>query len=140
MEFSLGGLPTELTILLLCIVLGFLHLFLAAGAITKERGAKWNAGPRDEVMPPPGPQAGRLDRAHKNFMETFPFFAVAVLVAWTNARFGALTMIGAELYFVGRVIYLPLYAAGVPGIRTLVWLIGTIGLIMVVVALFMGPA
>ncbi len=134
--FSLGDLPTELTILLLSCVLGFLQLFLAAGAITQERGVKWNAGPRDEVAPPPGPKAGRLDRAYKNFMETFPFFAVAVLVAWTTARFGTLTTIGAELYFVGRVLYVPLYAAGVPFVRSMAWTASLIGIILVVVGAF----
>jgi len=40
------------------------------------------------------------------------------------------------LYFWARVAYVPLYAAGVPYLRTLVWTISLIGLVMVLAALF----
>lgn len=43
---------------------------------------------------------------------------------------------GARLYFGARVAYVPLYAAGVPLIRSLVWNVATIGIVLLVAALF----
>lgn len=132
----MGELSTELTVLLLACILAFVHLFAAALAITKERGAKWNAGPRDEALPPPGPLAGRLDRAFRNFLETFPIFAVAVLVAVLANRTNAQTALGAQLYLAARVVYLPVYAAGTPYVRSLVWGVALLGIILVLIGAF----
>ena len=41
---------------------------------------------------------------------------------------------GAVIYLVGRVAYLPLYLWGVFGIRTLVWNVATIGLVVMLLA------
>ncbi|MNR69179.1 hypothetical protein D3C85_1942550 [compost metagenome] len=49
---------------------------------------------------------------------------------------GQLTFVGTHLYFFARLIYLPLYAFGVPYIRTLVWLVAAAGLVMCLAALF----
>jgi len=57
---SFGGLPVEITMLLLGILIGFAQLFWAASAMTAERGTPWNIGPRDEAMPALGKRAGRL--------------------------------------------------------------------------------
>ncbi|MET0544853.1 MAG: MAPEG family protein [Caulobacterales bacterium] len=134
--FSVGALSTELTVLLLACILAFVHLFAAAGAITKERGTKWNAGPRDDVMPPPGALAGRLDRAFRNFLETFPIFAVAVLVATIANRTNGQTALGAQLYLGARILYLPIYAAGVPYARSLAWGVALLGIILVLIGAF----
>ena len=133
---SLGGLSTELTILLLSCILGFIQLTLASSVLTAERGARWNMGPRDEVMPPPGKLAGRLERAYRNFMETFPYFAAAILAAAITGRQGMATALGAELYLLARIIYVPLYAFGVTGLRTLCYLFGAIGLFLVIAGVF----
>ena len=69
-------------------------------------------------------------------METFPLFAAAVIAADLAGKLGALTLWGATLYAAGRAVYAPLYAAGVPVARTLVWIVATIGLLLVVAALF----
>ena len=74
-------MTTELTMLALSIVLGLVQIMIAANASTRQRGADWNVGPRDEVLPPLAGTAGRLDRALRNFLETFPLFAAAVLIA-----------------------------------------------------------
>jgi uncharacterized MAPEG superfamily protein len=79
--------------------------------------------------------AGRLDRALRNFLETFPLFAAVVLSAHAAGRHSALTEWGARLYFWGRVAYLPLYAAGIPLVRSLVWNVATAGILLFLVAL-----
>jgi len=80
--------------------------------------------------------AARLDRAFKNFRETFPFFAAAVLAAYLTCKTGGgLCMWGSVLYVAGRAAYLPLYASGVRYWRSLVWSVSFLGLVMVVVSL-----
>jgi len=138
--FSLAGLPTEFTMLGLAVALGLFQLLIAARAGNSQRGIQWNVGARDAAPPPVGALAGRLERAYRNFMETFPFFAAAIVAAHATNRFSWLTLVGSQVYVIARVVYLPLYAAGVPVIRTLVWLAGTIGLILVLAALFVNGA
>jgi uncharacterized MAPEG superfamily protein len=125
----------ELDMLALSVVLGFAHIALQAMTATHQYGVAWNAGPRDEMMPPLNSMAGRSRRALANFLETFPLFAAAVLIAHVAGKDNQATMWGAQLYFWGRLVYLPLYAFGVPFVRTLVWTLATAGIIMILVAL-----
>jgi len=71
----------ELQTLALSIVLGFVHIVLASHAKSWRYGYRWTASARDEHQPPLTGVAGRLERAAINFIETFPFFAAAVLIA-----------------------------------------------------------
>ena len=88
--------------------------------------------------PPLRGVAGRLDRALRNFLETFPLFAAVVLVAHVSETHNALTEWGSRLYLWGRVAYVPLYAAGVPLVRSLVGNVATVGIMLFVVALLLG--
>jgi uncharacterized MAPEG superfamily protein len=132
-SLALWGLSVEMTMLILGIALGFVQLQLAAGTMTAARGAKWNMGPRDEPGAPLPAGAGRLDRAYKNFMETFPYFAAAVLASAVTGRHGTYTAMGAEIYVAARILYVPLYAFGVSGLRTIAWLASVIGIILMLV-------
>ncbi|GAA0634413.1 MAPEG family protein [Brevundimonas lenta] len=126
----------EFIMLAFTLILALVQIGLATVVRTSELGAKWNAGPRDAEVPPPGKLAGRLMRAQANLFETLPIFAAAVIMAHIAGKDGFLTALGAHLYFFARVIYVPLYAFGVPYIRTLVWLVAAAGLVMVLAALF----
>ncbi len=139
-NLSVAGLSVEFTMLAFAIILGLAQLLIAARAGNSQRGIAWNVSARDGAPPPVSAVAGRLDRAFRNFMETFPFFAVAVLATHAMGRFSWMTLLGTQVYVVARVIYVPLYAAGVPVIRTLVWLISLVGLILVIAALFASGA
>ncbi len=129
-------MTSELTALVFAILLGFSYLFIAANASTKIRGVDWNAGPRDEAKTPLSGMAGRLDRAFRNYLETFAFFAAAVLIAHLANRHNALTVYGAWTYVVARAIYLPLYAFGVPYWRSVVWSFGFFATLAVLAGLF----
>jgi uncharacterized MAPEG superfamily protein len=72
----------ELRILALSVVLGLVQIVLASHAASLQRGYLWTAGSRDEAVPPLTGIAGRLERALRNFVETFPLFASAVLIAY----------------------------------------------------------
>ncbi|WP_341991643.1 MAPEG family protein [Azorhizobium sp. AG788] len=128
----------ELFLLAATIVLAFVQLLLAAHMATRERGSAWNAGPRDAPAKPLGAMAGRLDRAFKNLMETFPLFAAAVLLAHAAGVHTALTIAGAHVYFWGRVLYVPLYASGLPYVRSGVWVMASAGIILILAAVFLS--
>jgi uncharacterized MAPEG superfamily protein len=128
-------MTTELIMLALAIVLGLVQIILAANSSTKERGLDWNIGPRDDVLAPLAGVAGRLDRALRNFLETFPLFAAAVLIAGLAGRHNWLTACGAVLYVAGRIAYVPLYAYGIRIARTAAWGIATLGIVLVLIGL-----
>lgn len=127
-------MTTELTYLAWTLVLALVYIGLPSQLRTIETGTAYNASARDEDGPPVGKTTGRLQRAQKNLFETLPLFIGAVLIAHLGNRDGALTGWGVALYFWARVVYLPLYAFGVPYVRSLVWLVSLAGLIMVIVA------
>ncbi|MFP7722712.1 MAPEG family protein [Lysobacter sp. A3-1-A15] len=126
----------ELQMLAWSVVLGLVHLLLDGALKTRQRGLKWNVGARDAVVPPLDGVAARVNRAWLNFMETFPFFAAAVLAVVAAGRGDADTALGAQLYFWARVAYIPLYAAGVPYLRSVAWAVSLWGIIKLVSALF----
>jgi uncharacterized MAPEG superfamily protein len=128
----------ELKILALSCVLLMVHVFAAAHFKTKQYGPKWNMGARDETLPPLEPVAGRLVRAQANFLETYPIAIVALLGVVVAGRASDLTAIGGWLWLGSRIIYLPLYALGVPVVRTLVFMASLIGLVLVLQALITG--
>ena len=130
-------MPIEFQVLAFTLVLALIQILWAASARTAELGLKWNAGPRDGEVPAPGKMAGRLMRAQANLFETLPLFAAAVIMAQVWGKDGVmLTLVGTHLYFLGRVVYLPLYAFGVPYLRSLAWVASLVGLAMVIAALF----
>jgi uncharacterized MAPEG superfamily protein len=125
----------ELEMLALCVVLGLVQIVLAAHAASLQRGYMWTASSRDTPMTPLTGVAGRLERALRNYLETFPLFAAAVLIAHVAGRHGSMTEWGVHLYFWGRIAYLALYAGGVFLVRSLVWNVATAGILLVLLAL-----
>ncbi|HZQ41088.1 MAG TPA: MAPEG family protein [Rhizomicrobium sp.] len=127
----------ETTMLLWSVVLGLVQLVIATMAVNRDVGLPYNLSSRD--MPPaasPGTMAGRLVRAFNNFRETFGFFAVAVLLVLVLNRHDQNSALGAQLYFWARLIYVPVYALGIKVVRTIVWTVSIIGMVMVLVAAF----
>lgn len=124
-------MTTELTMAAWTLVLAFIQILAFDVARTRQYGTKWNTGARDGVMPPLSAVAERLKRAQDNLFETLPLFLGAVLIAHVSQRTSGTTALGAQIYLAARVIYLPLYAFGVPTIRSLVWIVSIVGLGMV---------
>ncbi len=116
------------------VVLGLVQILLSAHSASLQVGYRWTATAR-EARPPLTGVAGRLERALRNFLETFPLFAAAVLLVEVTGRNGRLSAIGAEMYLAARVIYVPLYVAAVPLLRSLVWNLATIGIVLVLLSL-----
>jgi uncharacterized MAPEG superfamily protein len=126
----------EMKMLLWSIVLGLVQVALAATLVTGQRGLAWGAGARDGEPAPVTPVAARLQRAAANFLETFPFFAAAVLLLHATGRFDANTALAAQMYFWARVLYVPAYAFGVPYLRTVVWAVAITGIVLLLRPLF----
>jgi uncharacterized MAPEG superfamily protein len=125
----------ELKMLALSIVLGLIQIVLASHAASLQRGYMWAASSRDKAVPELTGVAGRLERALRNFVETFPLFAAAVLTAHVAATHSWMTEWGAQLYFWGRVVYLALYVAGIFLLRSLVWNVATLGIVLILLSL-----
>lgn len=128
-------LSTELKMLLYSSILGIIQLLITAHLSTLQRGIKWNLSARDQKPPELTGVAARMDRGFKNFMETFPFFIAAITIVQITQLQSTTSSMGAMIYFWARLVYVPLYAAGIPVVRTIVWSLSFIGLIMVIAAL-----
>ena len=128
-------MPIELKMLAWSVALGLVHVLLGAALVTRQRGLAWNVGARDATLPPPTGVAARVDRALRNFLETFPFFAAAALAVVVLDRGDAGTALGAQCYFWARLVYVPVYAAGIPYLRTLIWAVSIWGLLQLLWAL-----
>jgi uncharacterized MAPEG superfamily protein len=131
-------MPVELKILALGALLLFIHIFIATRFKTAQYGRKWNVSARDEALPEPNPVSGRLMRAQANFEETFPIAIVALLGVVVAGKTSQWTAIGGWIWLGARIVYLPLYWAGIPVIRTIVWTIGLIGLAIAIWPLLAG--
>ncbi len=126
---------TELQLLACAMGLGLMHIGLAATLSVQQRGLAWAFGSRDNTPPLTG-VAARVSRALYNFGETFPIFAAAVLAVALTQRSNAGTVLGAQLYLWSRLIYIPIYALGISYVRTLVWTVSLVGIVMVLKPLF----
>jgi uncharacterized MAPEG superfamily protein len=125
----------ELKMLGWSICLGLVYVGVAATLVTQQRGLKWNAGNRDGELKPVTGTAARAERASRNFLETFAFFAAAVLAVSAQGSLTPHTAMGTELYFWARLVYLPVYLIGIPYLRTLIWGVSIWGLVMLLTAL-----
>ena len=79
--------------------------------------------------------SGRLERALKNLLETYPAFIALALALVITGKAGGIGATGAWVWLAARVVYLVLYASGVPVLRTLIWLVSIAGLLMMLVRL-----
>jgi uncharacterized MAPEG superfamily protein len=133
-------MTTELLLLVASIFLGLVHLIAASHLISFQYGYRWTAGSREEPVPPLRGLANRVDQATTNFLETFPFFAAAVLAAQLIGHHSLLTVLGAHLYFWARVGYLLAAAAGFGLIRSvLFWNTALTGIVLLLIAILLGP-
>jgi uncharacterized MAPEG superfamily protein len=128
-------MSTELVLLGWTLVLAIVQILLHSTLRTREVGMAFNASARDGTPPPPSKVTARLERAKLNLFETLPLFIGAVLATHVAGVTGTLTWWGCWLYFGARVLYVPLYAFGVPYLRSLVWVVSMAGLALVLLAL-----
>jgi len=125
----------ELTLLVWSVALAFAQMLVAVSGATLQVGLPMLAGNR-EGLPPCTGWAGRAQRAHHNMLENLVLFAALVLVAEEVERLNAATLLGAQLFFWARLAYAIIYIAGIPWLRTGLWLISVVGLALIFLQLF----
>lgn len=74
--------------------------------------------------------AGRSDRAHKNMVESLILFTVLVLIVQFASLNDSATALGAQIFVIARIIYAIVYLIGIPWLRTLVWTVSVVGMII----------
>lgn len=120
----------ELKLLVWSVALAFAQMLLAVVGATQQVGIEELAGNR-EFTPKLMGWAERARKGHLNMLENLALFAPLVLVAQMTGRTNATTALGAEIFFLARLIYVFVFAFGVPYLRTLVWTVSVIGLILI---------
>ncbi|HWA46361.1 MAG TPA: MAPEG family protein [Hypericibacter adhaerens] len=123
-------MTTELMLLVWAVALTVVQMLIAVAGHTQQVGVPALAGNRDGIAAPTG-WAGRAKRAHLNMIENLPLFAGLVLVAHAAGISTSLTVLGAQLFFWGRLAYAVIYLAGIPWLRTLSWVVSVVGLVLI---------
>jgi uncharacterized MAPEG superfamily protein len=98
-------------------------------------GLKAAVGNRDSAPVPNPAWVDRADRAAKNMLENLPLFLGLVAIAHLGGRHTSRVDLGAHLFFWARVVYWPIYLAGIPVLRTVVWSVSILGLALIFTAL-----
>lgn len=124
----------ELVWLLWAVALTVVQALIAVGGATLQLGLPVLAGNREGLTDCKG-WAGRAARAHRNMLENLVLFAALVLVAVVSQKTNAMTLLGAQIFFWARLVYAGVYIAGIPWLRTLVWTVSVVGLILIFVQL-----
>jgi uncharacterized MAPEG superfamily protein len=116
--------------LLWSVALTVVLVVVATLGATQQVGLPKLAGNRDN-MPELQGWAGRAERAHRNMLESLVLFAILVLAARALNISNNLTVLGAQLFFWGRVAHAGLYIAGVTWVRTAAWAVSVVGLLLI---------
>lgn len=124
----------ELVWLLWAVALTFAQMLVAVTGATLQVGLPALAGNREGLAPCTG-WAGRAQRAHHNMLESLVLFAALVLIAVAANKTNSATLLGAQIFVWARLAYVLVYMAGIPWLRTLVWLVSVVGLIVIFVQL-----
>ncbi len=128
-------MTTDLMTLVWTAVLSLLvpSIYLVGRAQTPG-GMEWALGNRAEPLQIPE-WAARAQRAHANLVENLAPFAILVLIAHLTGKANGWTALGAQLFFWARVAHVVVYTAGLIGIRTAVFFVGTAGELLILVQL-----
>lgn len=127
-------MPIELKLLVWSVLLTLAQCVVAVLGATLQVGLPRLAGNREPVPEFAG-WAGRAQRAHRNMLESLVLFAALVLVAQVSGKTNAMTALGAQLFFWGRLVYAPVYIAGIAWVRTALWSVSILGLILILLQL-----
>ena len=93
-----------------------------------------NLGNRDH-MRPYTLTGQRAARALANMQEAMPLFLGLALMNLIVAPDATMAKTGALVFLVARTLYVAIYIAGVPVVRTLLWVVSWAGLVMMLVPL-----
>lgn len=119
----------ELQYLVWGVALLIVHVIVQATLSDLSKGLGWALGPQDNA-PEQNVTSGRIQRALRNYLETFPAFAALALVLAVTGLGNETSALGATIWFWARIVYIPAYVSGIPGVRSVAWLTSLVGLVM----------
>jgi uncharacterized MAPEG superfamily protein len=123
-------MPMEINLLIWATGLTFIQMLVAAIGSMSQNSLITLVGNRENLNKTYG-WAARAQRAHKNMLENIVLFAILVLATKITGTSNELTILGAQLFFWGRVAFFVIYVIGVPWIRTVSWGTSIVGLILI---------
>jgi len=136
METTAAATSTELTILAWSVVLLIVHIVVQTLSLVKDGGLGYAISNRDGEVAI-SLVTGRLTRGLRNFLETYGAFIGLALALAVTDKTGGLGATGALVWFWARVLYVPIFAAGIAVARTGIWTVSIIGLAMMLIRLIM---
>lgn len=128
------------TLILLVLLLYVVHIllpaaiFYAGSPMTPAERLRVALGPRDDT-PSPTLHMARARRAQANLEESLPFFWVTALLLLHLGGADGIAVAGGWVFFVARALYLPAYVTGIPVVRSLLWVAGVAGIVMMLARL-----
>lgn len=128
-------MSTELTFLIWSAALAFAYVLVQSTAYRLDYGLLHAGSQRDNERAP-NKWAGRGNRALRNFLETYGVFIALAVATELSGRSDGLTQWGTQIWFWARWVYIPAYFIDVPFVRSGVWTVSMLGLIL----LFVGVA
>ena len=128
-------MPVELAMLAYSVALLIVLVVIQANAGVAAQGLVPLANSRDGLPAPTGFHA-RMKRVVDNHREGLTMFAPLALIAASVVPGNAMVALGAQLFFYSRVAHAVLYIFGVPMVRPLVWVVGLVGTVLVLLAIF----
>jgi uncharacterized MAPEG superfamily protein len=129
----------ELWMLVWAIVLTFVQMLIAVQGATIQVGLTTLAGNRED-MPALSGWKGRADRSYRNMREYLLLFAALVLVAHVANATSSLSALGAQIFLYARVVYAVVYLIGIPWLRTGVWAVSVVGMVLIAISIFQVPS
>ena len=120
----------ELTLLVWAVALAFVQVLIAVQGAAMQLGLPALAANR-EALPDLKGWVGRAQRAQRNMVENLLLFAALVLVAVVAGKTNATTLLGAQIFLWARVVYAAVYIAGIPWLRTGVWFVSVVGMLLI---------
>ncbi len=123
-------MSVELTMLFWAVVLAFCQMFLSVLLTMTQVSMPELAGNREGLAEATG-MTGRARRAHRNMLENLVLFATLVLIVELAGLSADYTVLGAQIFVIARLIYAVIYVVGVPWLRTAVWAVSVVGMVMI---------
>jgi len=130
-------MPKLMSLVVCMTVLAWLSALMASlirARAWTPKGLMLAMGNRDH-MPEATPLAGRAQRAAANTLENLLFFAALALAAQAAGAANERVLLGAQVFLWARVVFLAVYLAGIPYLRTAVWTVSIVGLGMMLIGM-----
>ena len=126
----------ELWVLITCCGLA---LFLSSVPLFRAMRLQWGfkamLGSREDLPPLTG-WGGRVVRSYDNLMDNLVLYGAVVLTGHAIGVSNEWTVLGAYTFLIGRVLHAVTYIAGITLVRTIAYIIGMVGTIMIAIQLF----